>query len=71
MNYWTGRIKVVSENLMCFAVDPTTLEAVTCSTYDPYAWKDPEVGPIETISHAEWLRRTQPRHPTHSQYWRL
>ncbi len=55
--YYKGRIKVVGADLMCFPVDPQTLEALACSTYDPYALKDPDPEPVETIDACEWLRR--------------
>jgi hypothetical protein len=54
---YEGKIKVVGVDLMCWPVNPATLEATACSTYDPYAWCDPEREPIETISHDEWTRR--------------
>lgn len=55
--YYSGKIKVVGDDKMCFPCDPTTLNATACSTYDPYVWIDPDIEPIETISHSEWLRR--------------
>ena len=58
---WARKIKVVGDFFMCFAADPITLEAVSCSIYDPYAWKDQETGPVETISTAEWYRRVDQR----------
>jgi len=57
MSRYADRIKVVCEDKMCFPVHPETLEALACSCYDAYALSDPENGPIETISHTEWLRR--------------
>ena len=35
MNYWTGRIKVVCEDMMCLAVNSTTLEADICDRSEP------------------------------------
>ena len=43
--------------MMCFPVNPSTLEATSCGCYDPYAWSDADPEPIETIGHAEWTRR--------------
>lgn len=57
MNRYTGKLKVVCQNLMCFPADPKTLEATGCECYDPYAIIHPEEGPVETISLAEWHRR--------------
>lgn len=39
---YTGKIKVVGEDLMCFPINPETLEATSCGCYDPYAWTDPD-----------------------------
>lgn len=55
--HYEGKIKVVREDLVCFAVDSKTLEAVGGSEYDPWAWSHPEPGAIETISVGEWNRR--------------
>jgi hypothetical protein len=56
-DYYKGKIKVVAGDKMCFPVNPETLEPLACSLYDPYAWSDPEWGPIETISIEEYRRR--------------
>lgn len=56
MNRYAERIKVVGVDLMCFAVDPETLEPLGCGCYDPWAWSDPESA-AETITVAEWQRR--------------
>ena len=55
MKYYEGKIKVVGADLMCFPADPITLEALSTSTYDPWAWSDPDPTPIRTISHEQWL----------------
>lgn len=55
--YYKGKIKVVGCDLMCFPVDPVTLNALACSSYDPWAIRDPDPEPIETISCGEWNRR--------------
>lgn len=57
MNGYSGKIKVVGINLMCFPADPKTLEALACGSYDPHAWIDPDPEPIETIGIREWQRR--------------
>lgn len=57
MSYYEGKIKVVGTDKMCFPADPNTLEALSTGCYDAYVYSDPEVGPIETISHGEWLTR--------------
>lgn len=59
---YKGKIKVVGPDFMCFPVDPTTLKAVGCSVYDPYAIADPDPTPVETISYAEWSERAANRH---------
>ena len=56
-NYYKDKIKVVCVDLQCFPVDPKTLEATSCSTYDPWAIKDPDPEPLETISADEWYMR--------------
>lgn len=54
---YSGRLKVVGVDMMCFAVNVITLEAETTSAYDPYAWTHPDDS-VETISVSEWqLRR--------------
>ena len=55
--FYKQKIKVVCNDLMCFPVDPNTLEATSCSVYDPYAMTDPDPEPVETISHNEWIKR--------------
>lgn len=57
MGYYTGKIKVRCEDRMCFAVNPKTLEPLACSTYDAYAFSDPDREPLETIDYGEWCRR--------------
>jgi hypothetical protein len=57
--YYENKIKVVCEDMMCFPVNPITLEATAISCYDPWAWSDPETSPMETITHAEWLNRSR------------
>jgi|LakMenE18May11ns_1017448.scaffolds.fasta_scaffold9906079_7 hypothetical protein len=53
---YSGLIKVIGPDKMCFAVDPQTLEPVSRSVYDPYASRFRD-GAIEVISTAEWSRR--------------
>jgi hypothetical protein len=36
---------------------PITLEALSCSTYDPWCYSDPEPG-VEYLSHTDWLVAT-------------
>lgn len=55
--YYRGSIKVVCPDMMCFRASPATLEALSTSHYDPYAWSDPDPEPIETICVSEWQRR--------------
>jgi hypothetical protein len=55
VSYYTGKIKVVCADMMCFPVCPRTLEPMATSTYDPWAISDPEVGPLETISFSEYI----------------
>ncbi len=55
MGYYAGKIKVVCDDLMCFPVDPVTLEALACSYYDAYAITDPDREPVKTIGYFEWL----------------
>lgn len=55
--YYKGKIKVVGIDLMCFPVDPETLEATSTGCYDPWAWTAPDPEPIETIGCNEWSVR--------------
>ncbi len=55
--YYTGKIKVVCDDLMCFPVDPKTFEAISCGSYDAYAITDPDPEPLETIGTGEWYSR--------------
>lgn len=57
MGRYAGKIKVVGPDLMCFPVNPETLEATGGSCYDAYAITDPETEPAETISFGTWCRR--------------
>lgn len=62
MGFYAGKIKVVcSTDMMCFPVDPKTLEPTSCSHYDPYALSDPDPEPVETIPYFEWLNRQHGR----------
>jgi len=54
--YYSGRIKVIGPDKMCFAADPETLKPVSPSVYDPYAYRFRD-GATEVISTAEWNRR--------------
>ena len=57
MGYYSGYIKVVCGDMMCFPVNQNTLDAISCGCYDPYAWTDPDRDAIETITFDEWIRR--------------
>ena len=59
--HYSGKVKVVGVDLMCFAADATTLEPLSCGCYDPYAWSDPSPEPIETIGIGEWQTRRNER----------
>ena len=60
MGMFTGKIKVVRVDLLCFPVDPETLEPLACGVYDPWAFTDPDDdGSIEVISDAEYKQRCQ------------
>jgi hypothetical protein len=61
MGYYTGKIKVVGDDKMCFPVDPETLEATATGGYDPWAWSDPDPDPVETISYGELCCRLSER----------
>lgn len=65
--FYSGKIKVVGHDLMCFPVCAQTLEALSCSCYDPYAWSDPDKYCIETIGIGEWqLRRNDKYRKAHN-----
>ena len=55
--YYTGKIKVVGYDFMCFPVRASDLEPLSCGCYDPYALIDPDPEPLETISISEWNKR--------------
>jgi hypothetical protein len=57
MSRYTGKVKVVGTDLLCFPADPVTLDALGTCCYDAYAWSDIESGPVETIDVSEWSRR--------------
>lgn len=57
MSIYDGKVKVVGLDMMCFPADPETLNAISCGCYDPYAWADPQEGPVETICVSEWQIR--------------
>lgn len=57
-----SRIRVVGVDLMCFPVDATTLEPLSCGSYDPWAWIDPVPGYRETIHINEWQTRRNSVH---------
>ena len=61
MSRYTGKIKVVGVDMLCFPADPVTLRALGTECYDPYAWSDPENGPVETIDATEWNVRRNAR----------
>jgi hypothetical protein len=44
--------EVVCEDMMCFKVDPVTLEPKSSSYYEPAAWSDPK-GP--QMSYIQWV----------------
>lgn len=59
-SYYSGKIKVVCCDMMCFPARVGALEPLSTGHYDPYAWTLPETDAVETISHAEWsLRRNK------------
>lgn len=47
-------VEVLCLDGMCFRANAVTLDAVTCSYYEPAARQDPR-GP--QMSHGEWLQR--------------
>lgn len=47
------RMKVCTDDRMCFYVDAETLEPMTVSTFDAWCFSDPDA-PV--MSHAEWVR---------------
>lgn len=58
MSYYEGKIKVVGEDKMCFAVHPVTLEPLGTSSYDPYPLSPRNMdGAVETIGVGEWSVR--------------
>lgn len=58
MSLYEGKIKVVGEDKMCFAVDPITLEPLATSSYDPYPLSSRNMdGAVEIISTGEWNTR--------------
>jgi hypothetical protein len=60
MSYYSGKLKVVGEDRLCFPADPVTLEPLRDSVYDAWAWDEPDAH--EVISAAEWnLRRNAMR----------
>jgi hypothetical protein len=65
VNRYTGRVKVVGVDLMCFPAAPGTLEPLGTGCYDPYAWKDPEHGPVEIITLPEWQARRHAARASH------
>lgn len=54
-SFYKGKVKVVGADLLCFPVDPVTMEPLSCGCYDPWVWKDPD--PIETIDVTTWQLR--------------
>jgi len=57
---YSGKIKVVCVDLLCFPADPQTLDPLGTGVFDQWAWSDPEDGPVETIDIAEWqIRRNR------------
>jgi hypothetical protein len=52
---YTGLIKVVGPDMMCFPVRPGDLEPLGTATYDPYALCDPEPG-VQVMDVGEWNR---------------
>ena len=59
--YYKGKIKVVGEDLLCFPVNPITLEAESCGCFDSYAFTAPDPEPDETIHFTEWWSRIAAR----------
>lgn len=56
MSYYSGKIKVVGADLMCFPVDVKSLEPLACSCYDPCAWNNSDDA-VQVISVSEWQSR--------------
>ncbi len=62
MSEYIGKIKVVNAVLMCFPVDPVTLEPLRCAVYDARPWYEPDA--VEIIDAGEWnWRRAMMRDP--------
>ena len=66
--HYKGKIKVVCDDLMCFPVDPKTLEATGCTCYDLWAWSDLDPEPVETISYSSYLGRKLKLHSFFYEY---
>ena len=49
------KIKVVGNDRMFFWVDANTLEPLGLSSFDPWAFSDPEL--VTTMSESEWQSR--------------
>ena len=61
---YSGKIKVVDGNNLCFPVNPETLDAESCGCYQPYPYDD--TVPIEIISVDEWNLRVSQRLPEYA-----
>lgn len=48
------KTKVRCDNKMVFEINPDTLEAKTCSSYDPWCYSDPDPN-VNYIEFHEWL----------------
>lgn len=55
MGYYSGMVKVVNADKMCFPADPVTLEPKRCSLYDTHPWDEPDAH--EIIGAGEWNSR--------------
>ena len=60
---YKNKIKVCGQDLICFPVNPETLEPENCGCYDPWAFTDPEKECLETISVTEWIKRQRKMNP--------
>jgi len=55
--YYSGKIKVVCPDKMCFPVDPQTLDALSTGCYDPYPYQEEDA--LEVISVGVWNARCE------------
>ena len=71
-DYYKGKIKVIGVDMMCFPVDPVTLESLSCGCYDPYAWTDMDTDAVENIGIGAWeVRCGDMREKEWVEYYRI